>query len=249
MNNSRHSGGLALFVNNKYSNAKIRNDLTKKCQHIESLFVEIFDPGSDKLVVCGEIYHRPNTSIVDFSRDLETLLNVVNDERKTLYLLGDFNKNLLNSQNNNTVSDFIDLMHSKNLYCLINRPTRVTSTSYSLIDNIWTNNYTNCIKSGIIYESISDHFPIFSLFMNKSNNNYINYNDSNKETITYRNFNQDNILKFKQALSEVQWDLITHINNLNVAYDNFLLIFSSIFDRFFPLLKRRLLQIINLNHG
>ena len=47
-------------------------------------------------------------------------------------------------------------------YPMINKPTRVTSNSASLIDNIFINRTHNKNHtSGILYTDISDHFPIF----------------------------------------------------------------------------------------
>nr|XP_047142839.1 uncharacterized protein LOC124817087 [Hydra vulgaris] len=45
---------------------------------------------------------------------------------------------------------------------MINKPTRVTKTTASIIDNIITNNYTSVEwQSGIIKTDITDHFPVF----------------------------------------------------------------------------------------
>ena len=46
---------------------------------------------------------------------------------------------------------------------LINRPTRVTATSATLIDNIFINNFENLENSfqGVLVTDISDHYPIF----------------------------------------------------------------------------------------
>ena len=50
------------------------------------------------------------------------------------------------------------------IYTLITKPTRITSHTATLIDNIFTNNsYINNIDesiNGIIFSDISDHLPI-----------------------------------------------------------------------------------------
>ena len=57
---------------------------------------------------------------------------------------------------------FIDLMYSDSLIPTITKPTRVTSHSATLIDNIFCNNILNeQALSGILYTDISDHHPIF----------------------------------------------------------------------------------------
>ena len=47
---------------------------------------------------------------------------------------------------------------------LITKPTRVTSKTVSLIDNIFTNFIFDTslkLKKGIIEKDVSDHFPVF----------------------------------------------------------------------------------------
>ena len=48
---------------------------------------------------------------------------------------------------------------------LINKPTRITTTTATVIDNIYSNDIlgTNYQSDGIIYTDISDHLPIFLL--------------------------------------------------------------------------------------
>ena len=54
--------------------------------------------------------------------------------------MGDFNINILNSQSHQPTNEFINLMLSNSLYPLISKPTRITSSTATLIDNIFTNN-------------------------------------------------------------------------------------------------------------
>ena len=49
------------------------------------------------------------------------------------------------------------------MFPLIDRPTRITSHSATLLDNIFTNVFDNKIKSGIFVSNITDHYPIFQI--------------------------------------------------------------------------------------
>ena len=72
-----------------------------------------------------------------------------------------------NTENN--TNHFVNTLLQNNLLPLINSPTRITGSSETLIDNIFTNKFNNVkIHSGIIKTDISDHFPIFIL-LNDSN--------------------------------------------------------------------------------
>ena len=43
---------------------------------------------------------------------------------------------------------------------LITRPTRITSNTATLIDNIFTNNLNNLSVSGLMFCDISDHLGV-----------------------------------------------------------------------------------------
>ena len=159
----------------------------------------------------------------------------MNDEHKKTYIFGDFNFDLFNIDRNNNVRNFINMMQGNNLFSMINRATRVTGASATLIDNIFTNDYMNCKRNGIIYQNISDHFPIFSFFNYTDTEEMNNNNINNSFTkIKFRNFSNENINLFKMKLEEVDWSLILSSNDVNVAFDNFNLIFINMFEKYFP---------------
>lgn len=58
---------------------------------------------------------------------------------------------------------FLDVMFSRSFVPLITRPTRLTSHTATLIDNIFTNNFDDIAKSGLPVTDISDPLPAFSL--------------------------------------------------------------------------------------
>ena len=63
---------------------------------------------------------------------------------------------------NKNIKKFYNDLFENGAIPLINRPTRVTATSASLIDNIITTDTSNnLLKTGIIKSDTSDHFPIF----------------------------------------------------------------------------------------
>ena len=74
--------------------------------------------------------------------------------------MGDFNINLLNEDVHTPTNEFIDLMTSYSFYPSITKPTRITTKSATLIDNIFTNSHTKQ-TAGILVTDISDHLPIF----------------------------------------------------------------------------------------
>ena len=53
--------------------------------------------------------------------------------------MGDFNLNLLNNQNHNATGEFLDGLYSHLFFPLIKLPSRITSHTATLIDNIFSN--------------------------------------------------------------------------------------------------------------
>ena len=48
----------------------------------------------------------------------------------------------------------------------IDKPTRITSYTNTLIDNIYTNNIHHGIYSGLLINDITDHLPVFIICPN-----------------------------------------------------------------------------------
>ena len=162
LNNTRQSGGLIIYIKDKLNNFEIRNDLKRKLDCIEALFIEI--KIDNKSVIYGIVYRRPNTNFRTFLNEMEVILDAACRENKTLIISGDFNINLLDYDINANVRDFVNLFNSNNLFSTIVKPTRVTGATSTLIDHVWTNSYSNCNSNGIFYDRITDHYPIFQPF-------------------------------------------------------------------------------------
>ena len=148
-------------------------------------------------------------------------------------MTGDFNLNLLNLNNDNNVKEFVDLFHSNNFFNVILKPTRVSRMAATLLDHVWTNDYSNCVLNNILYCNISDHFPTLCSFSSQ-----LTKNKNVKKTIHFRNFNDINIANFKCDLQNVNWQLVYSATNPNISYDNFSLIFSSLFEKHFPVIEK-----------
>ena len=137
-----------------------------------SVFVEV-DKSSlniDRNIIIGLIYRPPNSSIPSFTQAVHALLDILISEKKHIYILGDYNVNTLRNipTNKNTV-EFNDIMAEHHMYPMVNKPTRVTDNSASIVDNIYSDAMI-AAKTGILSCDISDHFPIFCIFNNLSIN-------------------------------------------------------------------------------
>lgn len=137
-------GGVSLYIKSGLE-YKCRPDLELNNDFIESCFIELDkkDLHYDKNVILGVIYRPPNTNPTEFNKVIYKILKVIKTEKKLIYLIGDYNLNLLNSDNHTQTSEFLNIMYMHSLFPIINKTTRITTKTATLIDNIYCNDVTN----------------------------------------------------------------------------------------------------------
>ena len=97
---------------------------------------------------------------------LKKLLENISKKQESIFLLGDFNVNLLIYNEHNQTNEFLDSLASKSFIPLILQPTRITSHSNTLIDNIFPNVIEPDIRSGNFTATIFHHLPQFAIIRN-----------------------------------------------------------------------------------
>ena len=240
----RRGGGVALFFDSDINiGVKRRNDLECTDDSImESMFVQITQHGlSVKDVIIGVIYRPPNTNVQLFLDKLICMLDKINNDGRPSYLLGDFNINLFNNSANYS-QRFLNTFLSAGFYPRIDRPTRISDHSATLIDNIFTNTHDCDIKSGIWLADISDHLPMFITLP-------YDFAKKHKTSPTFvykRVYSQDSLDGFKQALSAMNWShIFTEEANANNKYNVFISTIKIIHDKYFPFVKKKINSQIN----
>ena len=226
----RKGGGLSLFVKDGIY-AKECTVLNNMTDVLEALFIEIpkANTGSDKDTVIGLIYRPPNQSIDSFNEILFSKLDSLRNQGKHIYLIGDFNIDIMKHDDHIPTSEYLESMYSQMLFPLITKPTRRTNSSATLIDNIFTNKCaTERSFNGILFTQISDHFPVFT----------INCQTKTKEkemVIRKRIVNSRNLQCFIERLKTKRWDEIVNNYSGPEAFKRFHTIFSKLYDETFPL--------------
>ena len=127
---------------------------------IELCLVEIKLEHSQKNIVVGSLYRPPNTSCVKFVNEYENLIKTLKLADTHLLLGMNHNSDLLKASVHNSTQRFLEVNLDNGLYPSINKPTRLTNTSATLIDNI----FIDCKLLGrhmskIKIDDISDHLP------------------------------------------------------------------------------------------
>ena len=82
----------------------------------------------------------PDASVDIFNERITDILNVIDREKKIIYLIGDLNIDLFKCESHKPTSTALDILYSHNVFPLITKPTRVTENTATLIDHILTNN-------------------------------------------------------------------------------------------------------------
>ena len=78
----------------------------------ESIFIDILNPKRSNIIT-GCIYKHPSMNLNDFNtKYLNNLLDKISKEQKSVFLLGNFNVNLLNYNNHNPTNEFLDSLAS-----------------------------------------------------------------------------------------------------------------------------------------
>ena len=211
---------------------KIRDDLSINCDDIESLSIEIVN-NHTKNIIINVVYRSPDGDLRISETFFRKILSENTNANKTLFLAGDFKINVLDYENNKKVQNFVNLMIPA-----INKPTRVTSYTATAIDNIITNSILDKdFKSAIIKTNLSDHFPVTFVIKLKTK---FSPNNQVDQFIFKRDFNENTLTLFKQNLFETSWDSVKKIDDSNESYNKFLEIFSSLYEKYFPLTKVKL---------
>ena len=137
--------------------------------------------------------------------------------------MGDFNIDLLKVDENRPTHDYLELIYSYSILPTIYKPTRITETTATIIDNILTND-ENVIKSAIIVTDITDHFPTVLTTRNTLSNSF-----GSTKKVTYKRIHSDtNIANFQQRLSDVKWQEILDNNDADADHNKFIETFDTL---------------------
>ena len=112
--------------------------------------MEIIRP-KEKNIIVSVVYWPPNQNLREFMNSLDSLLASISKENMICYVLGDWNLDLINHYCHDTTGELLETMYSRMFFPLITRPTRITSNTATLIDNIFTNNLNNLSVSGLMF--------------------------------------------------------------------------------------------------
>ena len=214
--NRKHKtkGGVAIYVNKKFT-CKERPDLSPFHEgEFETIFAEVKNKNTTLIV--GEVYRVPNTNEkVSIERFESTLLKVSEANSSTVIIGTDQNFDFMKINSHKTTSTLLNTFIMAGMIPTITKPTRITHTSTTLIDNIYVKSkQLSPIFSSVLHSVMSDHFPVLTCFGSEQK--------KNKSPLEFKikPMNDDIITKIIVELNSLNW---TYLNELdtNEAYSSF----------------------------
>ena len=181
-------------------------------------------------------YRPPDSSIHVFDL-LETVLENVEATSLDYLLIGDINCDLL--QNNPTchTKRLLQIAREYNLHQHVEKPTRVTQSTSSLIDCAFSSNISKIKQCEIFCVTLSDHYMVGLSWGNTkppSNDNHCYTRSRNTKKIDFDQLNQE--------LQDIAWDDVLGNDDVQKAYNTWETKFSAILDRHAPVKKKRVRQ-------
>lgn len=184
-------------------------------------------------IVIGVIYRHPSQETDVFIDKLNALLDNLNQNHQNFVILGDININLLLSDKNQKVTNYVNMLTNNATIPLITSPTRVTRKSATLIDHILTNSSKLRMTPSIIEYDISDHFPI-ACQLRDIKIRHKNYHTLKRDM---RNFNQDDFHDLTSTTMTPFHDITLTTDNFDSTFSSFVDDFKSCVDKCAPLRK------------
>ena len=226
-------GGVAIYVH-KSLTYKIRDDLSTNVDNqFESLFIESIHKNST--VIVGEIYRVPNSNAKLSVERFENIINKLNHTTCDVILGTDQNFDLLKYNTDKNTKDLLDTFISAGFLPAITKPTRITHSSATLIDNIYLkgfNYYT--YKSGILNYDISDHLPVMA-YVGKASKK----DRPGPTYFEYRNWSETAIASIVQDMQSSDWSTL-NTSSINDACDSYICKLESCVEEHAPLKRVKL---------
>ena len=178
------------------------------------------------------MYKHPTLQINEFKSDFISLLllKLQKESSKIIFLLGDFNIDLLKYELSDSINNFIDTLSSNFLLPHILLRTRISKTSI-LIDNIFSNSTAlEEIESGNVTSTFSDHLPYFYFFSKIP---------AVKSNILKHDWRKFQCNKFISDFNQTDWEqiLCTEKSDVNFSMNQYLSKIDSLLEIHAPLKK------------
>ena len=248
---SGKGGGLAIYVNKRvcdYDNIECFTPYSEPDNNSgEFQFIKIKDcKKHHKTIILGNVYRSPSNQPEKFNKLFDSILHKLDNKKhsnKLIYIVGDFNEDLIKYDTNVNCQNLIDNAHSHGFVQIISRPTRITENCHTLIDHVYSNNVYSSLSCNILTLDISDHLATHTrITLGSSTSESRRCTKIPKqEKNECRLFNEANNAFFKQLINDETWtDHITDDMDAQEAYDKLDDIYMTHYNTAYPLISKRI---------
>ena len=207
---NRHGGGVAMYIRNDIAH-DVRSDLSHN--ELEALWVNILLPKTKPILV-GVCYRPPNQN--NFYSYLEDMCSNANGFlNNEVIITGDFNTNVSSVKSNSLLSALRAFSSFFDLQQIICQPTRICTTSQSVIDLIFVSDQGKISQSGVIQSGMSDHMITYCT------RKYWKHPTGHHNTIKVRSMKHYSKMNLWEKLSAVNWMPVLNCHNVDEAWNNF----------------------------
>ena len=222
---ARVGGGVCAYVSRNYRTEYLSDISLITASGFHQLWLKIHVRNMKSFLVCTT-YRPPDTSLSCFDSDLTENFIYASSFNVPIYLLGDLNCRLENSDDPGAKA-LVNFCRSYNLSILINTPTRVTETSKSILDVILASDTRQVQTATVMESSISDHELIYvTLRLKKARSKPI--------YITTRSFKHYSPIDFNNDVSLAPWSIVDVFDDVEDKIYAFDSLFTEILDRHAP---------------
>ena len=216
---NRNGGGVALFIRDNIP-FNTRPDLN--VDGLEAVWVELLLPRSKGILVSA-MYKPPNDA--DFLSKLDSTLSKI-DPGSEMYVLGDMNIDI--SSNSILSHRYKEVLASFGCEQLVAEPTRITPTTASIIDHIFTNMGEMVQGSGVVVAGFSDHL---ATFCSRKLSKQVFSGSVSRKIRSFRDYSKDG---FNHELSKIDWSSVLLSMDVNYCLTEFNRLFSLVIDKVAP---------------
>ena len=191
-----------------YDSNLVSSDITNKyclkTEKYEELWLNV-KLDSKSYFVIGTLYRHPGSNALVFCEKLNATLSNLNKTNKKFLIIGDLNLNTIGCNQHPHAKDYLNILSCNAAFPLITKPTRITSTSSTLLDHINTNITQNILVPGTLRSDLSDHFPTFCFILLDSKPFKITANKKNRSLYKFKpeDYVQELALKLDQFFSHL----------------------------------------------
>ena len=198
-------GGVGILLDEQLV-GKRRPDLEISSSQYENIVVELKSNAQNILLVSG--YRAPNTSQNDFITDFMKHVDLLNETKMHVTIGIDHNMDLLKCSTQRNTQHFFEQILGHKLIPCITKPTRITHSSATLIDNIFCSIELHHIAvSGLIITDLSDHLPCLSVF------DSVLPTTRKEHFVLKRKITEKKIEKIRSDLQHCDWKTVLRTGN------------------------------------